>query len=41
MYSNTGYVVLGAIVEKITGEAWEVVIQREIFDRLGMKSGGF
>lgn len=40
-YSNTGYVILGAIVEALTGASWESVIQREIFDRLDMKSGGF
>jgi len=37
-YSNTGYVLLAAIAERITGEALEKFMQREIFDKAGMKS---
>ena len=40
-YSNSGYVVLGRIVEVLTKKSWEEVIQLEVFDRLGMKSCGF
>jgi CubicO group peptidase (beta-lactamase class C family) len=40
-YSNAGYMLLGAIVEQMTGKPWEDVIQREIFDSLKMKSAGF
>ncbi len=40
-YSNLGYVVAGAIVEKLRGEAWEEAIRRELFEPLGMTSAGF
>jgi len=40
-YSNVGYVLAGAIAEKITNEAWEDLIKRMIFEPLGMKSAGF
>jgi CubicO group peptidase (beta-lactamase class C family) len=40
-YSNVGYVIAGAIAERITGEAWEDLITRTIFEPLGMKSAGF
>jgi D-alanyl-D-alanine carboxypeptidase len=37
-YSNTGYVLLGMIVEKITGEKLGDLLQQRIFDPLGMES---
>jgi CubicO group peptidase (beta-lactamase class C family) len=40
-YSNLGYVIAGAMIEKITKSTWEKEIQKEIFDPLGMKSAGF
>ena len=40
-YSNSGYVVLGRIVEVLTKKSWEEVIQLEVFDKLGMQSCGF
>jgi CubicO group peptidase (beta-lactamase class C family) len=40
-YSNLGYVIAGAVVEKITGQPWEVEIQKEIFDPLQMTNTGF
>jgi CubicO group peptidase (beta-lactamase class C family) len=40
-YSNIGYVVAGAIAEKITGQSWEELMQKIIFGPLGMKSVGF
>jgi len=40
-YSNVGYVVLGAIVEKLRAKPWEVVIKERVFDTLGMSSAGF
>jgi CubicO group peptidase (beta-lactamase class C family) len=35
-YSNTGYVVLGLIVEKVSGEPFAAFLKRNIFDPLGM-----
>jgi CubicO group peptidase (beta-lactamase class C family) len=40
-YSNLGYVVAGAVAEKISGKSWEELMQQIIFDPLGMKSAGF
>jgi CubicO group peptidase (beta-lactamase class C family) len=40
-YSNVGYVLAGAIAEKLTGEAWEDLIAKIIFRPLGMTSAGF
>jgi CubicO group peptidase (beta-lactamase class C family) len=35
-YSNLGYSLLGAVIETVSGEAWEAYIQRHILDPLGM-----
>jgi len=35
-YSNTGYQVLGYVVERIEGEAFAAVLKRRVLDRLGM-----
>ncbi|MFJ9905367.1 serine hydrolase domain-containing protein [Streptomyces sp. NPDC101152] len=35
-YSNPGYTVLGALVEKLRGAPWEEVLQREVLDPLGL-----
>lgn len=37
-YSNSGYVLLGYIIEKISGLTYEDFIQKHIFDKLGMKN---
>jgi D-alanyl-D-alanine carboxypeptidase len=37
-YSNTGYVVLGMVVEKASGQPLITFLRRRVFDRLGMKS---
>lgn len=37
LYSDTGYVLLGLVVEKVTGETFEKVLHSRIFNRLGMK----
>jgi CubicO group peptidase (beta-lactamase class C family) len=40
-YSNTNYIVLGTLIEKITGELWEDLMQREVFAAIGMTNSGF
>jgi CubicO group peptidase (beta-lactamase class C family) len=40
-YSNVGYVLAGAIAERITGDDWEDLIHKIVFDPLGMRSAGF
>jgi CubicO group peptidase (beta-lactamase class C family) len=40
-YNNSGYFLLGAIVEKVTGKSYEQVLKERIFDPLGMKNSGY
>ena len=40
-YSNAGYILAGAAIERITGEAWEITMQREVFEPLAMAAAGF
>lgn len=40
-YSNSGYFILGAIIEEITGESYENTLQKKIFDPLNMKNSGY
>jgi len=40
-YNNSGYFILGAIIEKITGKPYEMVLEERIFGPLGMKSSGY
>ena len=37
-YSNFGYFLLGLIIEKVSGKTYEDYIQKNIFDKAGMKS---
>ncbi|TXD71374.1 serine hydrolase [Aequorivita antarctica] len=37
-YSNSDYVLLGYIIEKISGMSYENFVQKYIFDKLGMKN---
>jgi len=41
VYSNLGYIIAGAVVEKVTGKSWEQSVSSEIFEPLKMKSAGF
>lgn len=41
LYSNYGYVVAGAMVERVTGSSWEELVSAEVFNPLGMLSAGF
>jgi CubicO group peptidase (beta-lactamase class C family) len=40
-YGNPGFVVAGAMLERVTGRPWEELIQQKIFNPLGMSSAGF
>jgi len=40
-YSNSGYVLLGYLIEKITGESYTRFVQENIFTPLGMKDSGY
>ena len=35
-YSNSNYALLGAVIEKVSGESWATFMKTEIFDKLGM-----
>lgn len=41
IYSNAGYAVAGAMMERLTGEPWETLMRRYIFIPLKMGSAGF
>ena len=41
LYSNLGYMALGAVLEQLRDEPWEDQIRERLFDPLGMKSAGF
>lgn len=41
LYSNSGYVVLGYLVEKISGQSYETFVQENIFTPLDMKDTGY
>jgi len=36
-YSNSGYDLLGAVIEHVSGQSYHDFFQRRVFDRLGMK----
>ncbi|HEU4478631.1 MAG TPA: serine hydrolase [Pyrinomonadaceae bacterium] len=40
-YNNSGYFLLGAIIEKVTGKPYEQVLKENIFEPLGMKNSGY
>lgn len=40
-YNNTGYVVLGLIIEEITGDPFDVYLKKAIFDPAGMTDTGY
>jgi D-alanyl-D-alanine carboxypeptidase len=40
-YCNSNYVLLGLVIEAVTGQAAAVEVQRRIFDALGMTSSSF
>ena len=40
-YSNSGYIVLGAIIEQITGKSYKDVLEEKILKPLGMDNSGY
>ena len=40
-YNNSGYFLLGAIIEQVTGKSYEQVLKENIFDPVGMKNTGY
>jgi len=41
LYSNLGYIIVGAIIEKVLDTDWEAAITRNVFIPLKMSSAGF
>jgi CubicO group peptidase (beta-lactamase class C family) len=41
LYSNTGYIVVGAMIEKVLDTDWEAALTQYVFMPLGMASAGF
>lgn len=41
VYRNTNYVLLGMIIEKVTGRSWDKFVSDRIFKPLGMRTAGF
>jgi CubicO group peptidase (beta-lactamase class C family) len=40
-YSNAGYILLGLVVEKVSGKAYDAFVKERLLDPLGMKNTGF
>ncbi len=40
-YCNSGYLLLGLILEKVSGQSYESLVQEQIFGRLGMCESGY
>jgi CubicO group peptidase (beta-lactamase class C family) len=40
-YSNSGYFLLGVVIEKVSGESYESFIQKNILQPLGMSESGY
>ncbi len=40
-YSNVGYILAGAVLEYLTGRAWEDLMRERLFQPLGISMGGF
>jgi CubicO group peptidase (beta-lactamase class C family) len=40
-YSNTGYILLGMIIEQVSGQSYAQFLKKNIFEPLGMQSSGY
>jgi CubicO group peptidase (beta-lactamase class C family) len=40
-YTNIGYIIAGAVLERVTGKPWEELMRENLFQPLGLKSAGF
>jgi len=40
-YNNSGYFLLGTIIEKVTNKSYETVLKERIFDPVGMNNSGY
>ena len=40
-YSNAGYMIAGAVIERLTGGTWEAAMREHVFEPLAMESAGF
>lgn len=40
-YSNVGYILVGAVLEHLTGRPWEDLMRERLFQPLGISTGGF
>ncbi len=40
-YSDSGYAIVGAVMERVTGMSWEDLMRTRLFIPLGLKSAGF
>jgi CubicO group peptidase (beta-lactamase class C family) len=41
LYSNLGYMVAGAMMERLTNTSWETLLENNLFTTLGIASSGF
>ena len=41
IYSSFGYMIAGAMAERLTGKSWEVLMQERLFEPLGITTAGF
>lgn len=41
LYSNAGYVLAGHLLERVSGQSWEALLQAQVLDPLGLASAGF
>ena len=40
-YANMGFVLAGAMLERVAGASWEELVATRVFDPLGLKTAGF
>jgi CubicO group peptidase (beta-lactamase class C family) len=40
-YSNLGYTLAGAILERLSGKTWEELVEQKIIEPMGLKTAGF